>query len=156
MVHKLLKAHYGKSHKLTVGPWSFWEDFKGLWDELSEVSQLAHRMLWWLIFWDPAAPSGPSLAGGSRWLCWLETMAQGSLLSMADTDVAQFWFVSEVSKWMGWRYQRAGSKQDSHLVTGTAWPYIWCPAGVLLHCLKTTVHVFYPKKGTYISHSQAF
>lgn len=70
-------------------------------------------------------PSGPLLAGGSRWLAgWRLWHRGGSLLSTADADVVQFRLVSEVSNWMGWCYQRAGSKQDSHLVTGIAWLYI--------------------------------
>jgi len=69
-------------------------------------------------------PSSPSLAGGSRWLCWLETVAQGSLLATADTGVAQFRLMNEVSEWTGWWYQSAGPKQDYHLIPGTAQPYI--------------------------------
>lgn len=44
-VHKELKAHHAGSYILTVGPWSFWEDFKRLQDEFSKVSQLDERML---------------------------------------------------------------------------------------------------------------
>lgn len=141
MFHKLLKAHHSKSHKLTAGPRSFWEgDFQGLWDELSEVSLLAHRMLWWLVSWDSAVPSGPLLAG---WRLWHRG---GSLVSTADADVAQFRLVNEVSNWMGWCYQRAGSKQDSHLVTGTAWLYVWYPAGVFTALFENNSSCVLPKR----------
>lgn len=55
-----------------MGPQSFWEDFRGLWDELPEVSQLACGTLWQLFCWDRAVPSGLSSACGNWWLCWLE------------------------------------------------------------------------------------
>lgn len=136
------------SHKRTMVPHAFGKDyFKGLWDGLSKVSQLAHDMLWWLVFLGPC---------WRWWLCWLQTVALGSLLSAVQANNAQFQLVSEVSKWNGGQCQSMGSKQDNHIQTGAACSSQLMSCWSLTHLFEKNMSYVLPTKGTYISHSQAF
>lgn len=126
------------SHKLTMVPHAFGKDyFKGLWDGLSKVSQLAHDMLWWLVFLGPC---------WRWWLCWLQTVALGSfsqqfrqtMLSFNSWVKFQSGMEDSVRAWAPNR--TTTSKLEPHAA------HRWCPAGVLLICLKRTYHMFYPQK----------
>lgn len=141
--HTLINSHY----ELTMVPQAFGKEyFKGLWDQLSKVSQLAHGMLCWLVLWDPAVLAGLSLAaegdGSAGWRLW----HWGAFSLQLRQIMLSF------NSWV--RFQ--SGMEDSiralapNRTTTSNWnstaAHGWFPAGVSLIYLKRILRMFYPQK----------
>lgn len=142
------------SQELPMVPRAFVKEyFKGFWDELSEVSQLAHDMKW-LVLGDPAVLAGLSLAGG--WLCWLETVHWGAFSLQLRQIMLSFnsWGKCQSGIEDSIRALAPNRTTTSELEQHCSTQLISCWSFTHLFEKKTS-HAL-PTKGTYISHSRAF